>query len=229
MPFLVFKLFKLIPKDLLIDSNSSINTYVMNFFSIDCSTDTSSLFVKTKNKTFSKVLQSYKSNNDLLMKGILDFFMENNLKFDDISMIFVNQGPGNFSGLRGSIAIAKGISLSRNLKLYGYNTFIWSCVRFFNKKDLIISLIKFREKYFIKKFDKNLKSTTKMKEIEENEIINKYDDKFKIIPKNTTKYFSEKILKLNNLSIVNLDHNELEFLQLKGLLDKGMIKPLYLS
>jgi len=47
--------------------------------------------------------------------------------------------------------------------------------------------------------------------------------------KYTTKYFGEKILKLNNLSIVNLDHNELEFLQLKGLLDKGMIKPLYLS
>ena len=39
----------------------------------------------------------------------------------------------------------------------------------------------------------------------------------------------KKILKLNNLSIVNLDHNELEFLQLKGLLDKNLIKPLYLS
>jgi len=43
------------------------------------------------------------------------------------------------------------------------------------------------------------------------------------------KYFDKKILKLNNLNIVDLDHNELEFLQLKGLLDKGLIKPLYLS
>jgi len=43
------------------------------------------------------------------------------------------------------------------------------------------------------------------------------------------KYFDEKILKLNNLNIVDLDHNELEFLQLKGLLDKELIKPLYLS
>ena len=40
--------------------------------------------------------------------------MENNLKFDDISDIFVNQGPGNFSSLRGSLAVAKGISLSKN-------------------------------------------------------------------------------------------------------------------
>jgi len=43
------------------------------------------------------------------------------------------------------------------------------------------------------------------------------------------KCFGEKVLKLNNLSIVDLDHNELEFLHLKGLLDKELIKPLYLS
>jgi len=126
----------------------------MNFLSIDCSMDIGSLFVKTKNKTFSQVLQSDKSNNDLLMKQILDFFKENNIKFGDISNIFVNQGPGNFSGLRGSLAIAKGVSLAKNLNLFGYNTFIWSCAKFFNKKDSIFSLIKFREKYFIKKFNK---------------------------------------------------------------------------
>ena len=226
---LVFKLFKLDPKDLLIDNNSSINTYIMNFLSIDCSTDTGSLFVKTKNKTFSKFLQSDKSNNDLLMKKILDFFGENNLKFDDLSKIFVNQGPGNFSGLRGSLAIAKGVSLSKNLNLFGYNTFIWSCAKFFNKNDFIYSLIKFRQKYFIKKFDKNLNSISKPAEITENEIIKKYDDKFKVTPKNGVKDFDKKILNLNNLNIVDLEHNELEFLQLKGLLDEELIKPLYLS
>ena len=119
-------------KDLLIDNNSSINIDIMNFLSIDCSTDTGSLFIKAKNKTFSKILQSDKLNNDLMMRRILDFFHENNLKFDDLSTIFVNQGPGNFSGLRGSLAIAKGISLSKNLNLYGYNTFIWACSKFFN-------------------------------------------------------------------------------------------------
>ena len=225
----MFKLSKVIPNDLLIDSNSSINTYIMNFLSIDCSTDIGSLFVKIENKTFSKILQSDKSNNDLLMKQILDFFKENNLKFDDISQVFVNQGPGNFSGLRGSLAIAKGVSIAKNLNLFGYNTFIWSCVKFFNKKDSIFSLIKFREKYFIKKFDKNLKSTSKIEEVTVDEIINKYDNKFNVIPKNVIKYFDERILKLNNLSIVDLDHNELEFLHLKGLLDEELIKPLYLS
>ena len=44
-----------------------------------------------------------------------------------------------------------------------------------------------------------------------------------------TKYFSDKILKLNNINIVDLDHNQLEFLQLKGLMNEDLIKPLYLS
>ena len=225
----MFKLFKVAPWDLLIDNNSSINTDIMNFLSIDCSTSIGSLFVKTKNKTFSQVLQSDKSNNDLLMKQILDFFKENNLKFDDISKIFVNQGPGNFSGLRGSLAIAKGVSLAKNLNLFGYNTFIWSCAKFFNNKDSIFSLIKFREKYFVKKFYKNLTSASKIEEVTVDEIIKKYNNKFNVIPRNVIKYFDKKILKLNNLNVVNLDHNELEFLQLKGLLDKNLIKPLYLS
>tara|TARA_B100000029_G_scaffold359686_1_gene352527 strand:+ start:887 stop:1492 length:606 start_codon:yes stop_codon:yes gene_type:complete len=201
----------------------------MSFLSIDCSTDIGSLFVKYKNKTFSKILQSDKSNNDLLMNQISDFFKENELKFDFISTIFVNEGPGNFSGLRGSLATAKGISLSKNLKLFGYNTFLWSCARFFDKEDRIFSIIRFREKYFIKKFDKYLNSSLKVEEITEDEIIKEYENEFKVVPQNTLKNFNKKILKLNNLKIVELDHKELEFLHLKGLLNEGLIKPLYLS
>ena len=225
----MFNLSKFIPRDLLVDSNSSINIDIMNFLSIDCSTDVGSLFVKAKNKSFSKILQSDKSNNDLLMKQILDFFKEINLKFDDISNIFVNQGPGNFSGLRGSLAIAKGMSLSKNLDLFGYNTPILSCVKFFSKEDFIYSLIKFRNKYFVKKFDKNLNSDLDIQEIKIDEIIKKYDKKLKIVPRNIIQYFDKKILTLSNLNIVDLDYNGLEFLQLKGLLNKEFIKPLYLS
>ena len=202
---------------------------IMSFFSIDNSIDKGSLFIKTKSKTFSKDLQSDKFSNDLLMKQILNFFEENNLKLDDISKIYVNQGPGNFSGLRSSLAIAKGMSISKNLNLYGYDTFIWSCVNYFNKKDSICSLLKFREKYFIKNFGKNLKNISKVREITVDEIIEKYSDKFKVIPKNTKRYFDDKILKLKNLTMVDLDHNNLEFLQLNNLLNNNLIKPLYLS
>jgi tRNA A37 threonylcarbamoyladenosine modification protein TsaB len=163
------------------------------------------------------------------MKEILDFFKENNLSFDDISDIFVNQGPGNFSGLRSSLSIAKGISLSKNLNLFGYNSFIWPCTKFFHKNEKIFSLLKFRERHFIKIFDSNLASISKIEEVSEDEIIAKYDSHFKVIIKRDMKYFSKKILKLNNLNLIQLDHNELEFLKLKGLLEKDFIKPLYLT
>ena len=87
-------------------------------------------------------MQSDKSNNDLLMKKIVDFFNENNLKIEDLSHIFVNQGPGNFSGLRGSIATAKGIGLSKNLILLGYNNFIWSSSKFIEKEKSIFTFTK---------------------------------------------------------------------------------------
>ena len=201
----------------------------MNFLSIDCSTDVGSLFIKTKNKTFIQVLQSDKSNNDLLMKRILDFFKENNIKFDDISNIFVNQGPGNFSGLRGSLSTAIGVSLAKNLDLFGYDTFIWSCAKFFNKTDPVFSIIKFRKKYYLKKFDKNLKDSSKFLEISADKLVQKYKNSFIVTPKNMINHFDKEVLKLANLNLVDLDHNELEFLQLKGLLNKELIRPIYLS
>jgi len=174
-------------------------------------------------------LQSDKCGNDLLMKQILDFFNENDLSFNDISEILVNQGPGNFSALRSSLATAKGISLAKNLKLFGYNTFLWSCIKFFNKQDIIYSLTKHGEKYFVKKFDKNLISNTEAEEITKEEITKKYNNNFKVITKRIAKYFDDEILKLDNLNIVTLDHKELEFLRLKDLLEKSLIRPIYLS
>ena len=174
-------------------------------------------------------MQSEKSNNDLLMKQILDFFKENDLSFDDISNILVNQGPGSFSGLRGSIATAKGISLSKNLELFGYNNFLWPCTKFFNKNDFIYSLIKFRDSYFVQEFNRNLNNKPKIQKVTENELLKKYDKKLTVTKKNEIKYFDKRILKLNNLCIVETDYCDLEFLKMKGLLNKDLIRPLYLS
>ena len=229
MPLSGLNSLKSIARDLLGDNNSSINIGIMNFLSIDCSSNIGSLFIKNKSKTFSKNLQNDKFNNDLLMKHILDFLEKYKIKLDEISNIFVNQGPGNFSGLRGSLAVAKGISLSKNISLYGYNTFLLSCAKFFHKNENIYCLIKLNNKYFLKKFKKNLKSNIKAEEIKEDEIIEKYVNKFIVIPKNFSGYFDKKITKLNNVNIADLNHNDLEFLRLKGLLDEELIKPLYLS
>ena len=201
----------------------------MNFLSIDFSTNVGSFFVKVKNKSFSKVLQSDKSNVDLIMQLILDFLEENNLNFDHLEAIFVNNGPGSYSGLRGSLSTAKGICTSKNLRLYGFDNFIWPVSKFLEKKDNIYSFLKVREKYFFKKYEKNLTNQSIINEINKDNIIKEFDDKFKVIPKNLSKNFDKKILELNNINIVNLDPNDLELLCLKGLLRKDLIKPIYLS
>ncbi len=201
----------------------------MNFLSIDCSTDLGSLFIKSKSKSFIKFLQSDKLNNDILMKKILDFFKENNIEIDNLSHIFVNQGPGNFSGLRGSIATAKGISLSKNLILIGFNTFLWSSTKFIEKSESILSFTKFREKYSFQEFNKNLKKISKIQLINKEELIDKYSNQLKIFPKNIAHTLDKEILKLKNVKIIDLDHNDLELLYSKNLLDKDLIKPLYLG
>ena len=51
---------------------------------------------------------------------ILNFLKKNNSNLDDITQIFVNQGPGKVSSIRNSIAIAKGIAFAKNIDLYGF-------------------------------------------------------------------------------------------------------------
>ena len=89
--------------------------------------------------------------------------------------------------------------------------------------------MKFRDKYFLKKFDSELKSLSSIEKVESSKIVKKIENSFCVISSNAIKHFNSKILELNNLNIVDLDHNVLEFLHLKGLLNKKLIKPLYLG
>ena len=41
---------------------------------------------------------------------------------DERFSVIVNQGPGSFSGIRVSLAVAKGLEISKKIKLYGFNS-----------------------------------------------------------------------------------------------------------
>ena len=201
----------------------------MNFLSIDCSTDISSLFLKFENKSFFKSLQRSNFSNDLLMKQILEFLKENNLNLKKISNIFVNQGPGSFSGLRGSISTAKGISIAKNINLFGYSTFLLSWANFYNYSKSICCVLKFREKYFFQKFENNKNYKTEPQISTCDEIIKNFNKSLIIILENNKKDFDKRLLKLENVHVVKLDPNRLEFLKKKNLLEKKLIRPVYLS
>ena len=53
---------------------------------------------------------------------LFNFFGENSITPSKLNNIFVNQGPGKFSGIRTSIAIAKALSITNNINLYGFNS-----------------------------------------------------------------------------------------------------------
>tara|TARA_B100002003_G_scaffold213210_1_gene210735 strand:+ start:180 stop:785 length:606 start_codon:yes stop_codon:yes gene_type:complete len=201
----------------------------MNFLSIDCSTNISSLFLKFENKSFFKSLQRTNFSNDLLMKQILEFLKENNLDLKNISDIFVNQGPGSFSGLRGSISTAKGISIAKKINLFGYSTFLLSWVEFYNYSKPICCILKFNEKYFFQKFTNNKNFKIEPKIATCDEIIKNFEKSLIIIAENNKKDFDNRLLKLENAHIVKLDPNKLEFLKNMNLLEKKLIRPVYLS
>ena len=54
------------------------------------------------------------------MNNILDFIKQKNANIDKNFSVIVNIGPGSFSGIRISLAIAKGIKISKGTKIYGY-------------------------------------------------------------------------------------------------------------
>ena len=79
--------------------------------------------------TFITEKQSYttshinsRENFDKFINLLLIFLKENKIKMNDVERIFVNKGPGKFSSLRISIAIAKAISLAKNINLFGFET-----------------------------------------------------------------------------------------------------------
>ena len=56
-----------------------------------------------------------------MVSEIANFLNAHNAKLDERFSVIVNQGPGSFSGIRVSLAVAKGLEISKKIKLYGFN------------------------------------------------------------------------------------------------------------
>ncbi|WP_075534254.1 hypothetical protein, partial [Candidatus Pelagibacter communis] len=60
------------------------------------------------------------NQNEQLVLKIKKFLEFHNVKLSENFSIIVNQGPGSFSGIRVSLAIAKGLKISKKIQLFGY-------------------------------------------------------------------------------------------------------------
>ena len=94
----------------------------MNFLVIDGTQDKINFFSYFNNNSYNKSFQFSKNNNDKFSTLLFSFLNENNINLNELNNVFVNQGPGKFSGFRTSIAVAKALSITNKLNLYGFNS-----------------------------------------------------------------------------------------------------------
>ena len=89
---------------------------------IDAANDKIVFLIITEKQLYTTTHVNSRENFDKFMNLLMIFLKKNKIKLDDVKRIFVNQGPGKFSGVRISISVAKAISLAKNITLIGFES-----------------------------------------------------------------------------------------------------------
>jgi tRNA A37 threonylcarbamoyladenosine modification protein TsaB len=120
----------------------------MNNLIIDAANDKIFFTIMADKKAYTSEFINNRENFDKLTILIVDFLKNHDLNIKNINNIFVNQGPGKFSGIRASLATAKALSFANKIDVYGFssdqiinNNYI-EIIDLFNKGLLIKNLIK---------------------------------------------------------------------------------------
>ena len=84
-------------------------------------------FIGKENKIGLKINNNFyihdfdqKINNDQLVLNILNIFKKHKVNIDKEFFNYCKYGPGSFSSIRISLAVAKGIKISKKINLFGY-------------------------------------------------------------------------------------------------------------
>ena len=198
----------------------------MSFLIIDLSTQPGNLILKIKNNLFYKVLQKDNHSNDILMLEILSLFKKNKRKLEHISKIFVNLGPGSFSGIRGSIATSQGISLASKIHIFGYSSFQLLRSSYYQKTKPYGFLIKINNNYLFQLYGKVNKFGIVQK-LSRDTIITILKKNIIVSSLNYSQNTDPEILKSQNFKLIKVNYNKLELLYDNNLLQKKFIEPLY--
>mgnify|MGYP001227147261 FL=1 len=94
----------------------------MNNLIIDAANDKIFFKIIAGKKSYTSEIVNNRENFDKLALLVFKFLDDNHFDIYKINNIFINQGPGKFSGIRASLATAKALSFSNKIDLYGFNS-----------------------------------------------------------------------------------------------------------
>ena len=115
---------------------------------IDAAADKIFFKIIADSKSYTSDYPNSRENFDNFTILLFNFLKDSNIDIKDINNLFINQGPGKFSGIRTSISVAKALSITNKLNLYGFNSKhvknqnYDGIIDLFNKGFLIKNLIK---------------------------------------------------------------------------------------
>lgn len=143
------------------------------------------------------IIKTNKNLIDIVVNNLDEFLKENKLSFENLKNIYLNIGPGSFTGVRAGVNIAKTIlTIYNNVNLYVINT-----MQTLNKNNGIAILDAKGSKWYIEVAKNNI--------ILEEVFLATNDEKDNIVKKyqNLNIYSSENIDDVSRIkSIINILH-----------------------
>ena len=114
---------------------------IKNFLILNCIGQDDKIGLKVNNKFYMHHFDQ-KLNNDELVISILNLIKKYKVNLSNNFSVLVNNGPGSFSSIRASLAVAKGIKISKKINIFGFKNsdlgqFNLVNIEFLIKKNLI--------------------------------------------------------------------------------------------
>ncbi len=94
---------------------------IKDFLILNCIGINDKIGLKVNKNFFIHDFEKKVNKNDQLVSSILNLVKKHKVNIDKNFSILVNNGPGSFSSIRVSLAVAKGINLAKKINLYGFN------------------------------------------------------------------------------------------------------------
>ena len=93
---------------------------IKDFLILSCIGKNDKIGLRVNNKFYIHDLQKKINNNDQLVLSILNLLKKYKVNIHSKFSILVNNGPGSFSSIRTSLAVAKGLKISKKINLFGF-------------------------------------------------------------------------------------------------------------